>query len=44
MQSPKIVPITITEYMVKQSKYGDIVPKLPIRALTCAPSGSGKTV
>jgi len=44
MQSPKIIPIKLTEYAVKQSKYGDIVPKLPIRAMICAPSGSGKTV
>ena len=44
MQSPKIVPIKFTEYTVKQSKYGDIVPRLPTRAMLCAPSGSGKTV
>ena len=44
MQSPKIIPTKLTEYTVKQSKYGDIVPKLPICAMICAPSGSGKTV
>ena len=40
---PKIEPIKIQEFNVKQSKY-DMVGKLPTRAIICAPSGGGKTV
>ncbi len=40
---PKIEPIKVQEFEVKQSKYS-MVGKLPTRALVCAPSGGGKTV
>ena len=40
---PKIEPVTIKEYEVKQSKY-NIVSKLPMRSIILGPSGSGKTV
>ena len=40
---PKIEPIKVQEFEVKQSKY-DMVGKLPTRAIVCAPSGGGKTV
>ena len=40
---PKIEPIKVQEFEVKQSKYS-MVGKLPTRALICAPSGGGKTV
>ena len=43
MNAPKIEPIKIKEYTVKQSNYG-IVGSLPIRAVIIGPSGSGKTV
>ena len=43
MNGPKIEPIKIKEYTVKQSNYG-IVGSLPIRAVILGPSGSGKTV
>ena len=36
-------PIKLQEYTCKQSKH-DIVPKLPLRGILLAPSGSGKTV
>jgi len=39
----KIAPIKHIEYEVKQSSYHH-VPQLPIRAMLCAPSGSGKSV
>ena len=42
-KSPKIEPIQLTEFTVKQSKY-DVVGKLPIRSVILGPSGSGKTV
>ena len=42
--APKIEPIKAKEYTCKQSKYGDLVPKLPTRATILAPSFSGKTV
>ncbi len=42
--TPKIKPLKHIEYEFKQSKYGDIVPKLPTRSLVLAPSFSGKTV
>ena len=41
--TPKIQPIHIKEYTVKQSTY-DVVGKLPIRSIVLGPSGSGKTV
>ena len=40
---PKIAPIKVQEFEVKQSKY-EMVGKLPTRAIVCAPSGGGKTV
>ena len=40
---PKIEPIKVQEFEVKQSKY-DMVGRLPTRAIVCAPSGGGKTV
>jgi len=40
---PKIEPIKVQEFNVKQSKY-DMVGKLPTRAVLCGPSGSGKGV
>ena len=40
---PKIEPIKVQEFQVKQSKY-EMVGKLPTRAIVCAPSGGGKTV
>ena len=43
MSTPKIDPINIKEYTVKQSKY-ESVGKLPIRSIILIPSGSGKTV
>ena len=39
----RIKPIRLQEYTCKQSKH-DIVPKLPLRGILIAPSGSGKTV
>ena len=38
-----IKPIKLQECTCKQSKH-DIVPKLPLRGILLAPSGSGKTV
>ena len=38
-----IKQIKLQEYSCKQSKH-DIVPKLPLRGILLAPSGSGKTV
>ena len=43
MSVPKIEPISIKEYTVKQSEY-EGVGKLPIRSVILGPSGSGKTV
>ena len=43
MLVPKIEPIKIKEFEVKQSKYPQ-VGKLPIRPILLGPSGSGKTV
>ena len=40
---PKIEPIKVQEFEVKQSKY-EMAGKLPTRAIICAPSGGGKTV
>ena len=38
---PKIEPIKLKDYTVKQSKY-DMVPRVPMRSLILAPSGGGK--
>ena len=43
-KAPTISPIKHIEYEWKQSKYGEHVPKLPMRSMILAPSGSGKTV
>ena len=43
MSIPKIAPIKVQEFEVKQSHY-NMVGKLPTRAIVCAPSGGGKTV
>ena len=43
MSIPKIEPIKIKEYEVKQSKY-QFVGKLPIRSIILGFSGSGKSV
>ena len=43
MSTPKIVPVKLTEFTCKQSKYEN-VPKLPTRSMILAPSGAGKTV
>ena len=42
-KTPKVEPIHVQEYTVKQSKY-DVCGKLPIRSVILGPSGSGKTV
>ena len=44
MSAPKITPIQLKEYNCKQSKYNDVVPKLPMRSMLVGPSGGGKTV
>ena len=44
MSAPKITPIKLKEYNCKQSKYNDVVPKLPMRSMLVGPSGGGKTV
>ncbi|MFM7978596.1 MAG: hypothetical protein ACKPKO_04705 [Candidatus Fonsibacter sp.] len=43
MTAPKIEPIKMREYTVKQSKY-EVVGRLPLRAIALGPSGSGKSV
>ena len=40
---PKIEPIKMKEFEVKQSKF-EVVPQLPCRSIILGPSGSGKTV
>ena len=40
---PKVEPIHVKEFTVKQSKY-ETCGKLPIRSVMLGPSGSGKTV
>ena len=40
---PKIQPIKLKEYEVKQSKY-NVVSKLPMRSVILGPSGSGKSI
>jgi len=42
-KAPKVQPISVQEYTVKQSKY-EVCGKLPIRSVILGPSGSGKTV
>ena len=42
-KAPKVEPIRVQEYTVKQSKY-EVCGKLPIRSVILGPSGSGKTV
>jgi hypothetical protein len=42
-KTPKVEPINVKEFTVKQSKY-DVCGKLPIRSVILGPSGSGKTV
>ena len=42
-KTPKVEPIHVQEYVVKQSKY-EVCGKLPIRSVILGPSGSGKTV
>ena len=43
-ETPTIKPIQLKEYNSKQSKYNDVVPKLPMRSMLVGPSSSGKTV
>ncbi len=43
-ETPTIKPIQLKEYNCKQSKYNDVVPKLPMRSMLVGPSSSGKTV
>ena len=40
---PKIQPIKLKEYAVKQSKY-NVVSRLPMRSVILGPSGSGKSI
>ena len=42
-KTPKVEPINVKEFTVKQSKY-EVCGKLPIRSVILGPSGSGKTV
>ena len=42
-KAPKVEPINVKEFTVKQSKY-EVCGKLPIRSVILGPSGSGKTV
>ena len=42
-KTPKVEPIHVQEFTVKQSKY-EVCGKLPIRSAILGPSGSGKTV
>ena len=44
MSTPKITPTQLKYYKCKQSKYDDVVAKLPMRSMLCGPSSSGKTV
>ena len=44
MSAPKITPIRLKYYNCKQSKYNDVVPKLPMISMLVGPSGGGKTV
>ena len=40
-KAPKVEPISVKEFTVKQSKY-EVCGKLPIRSVILGPSGSGK--
>ena len=42
--TPSLKPIQLKEHTCSQGRYGDIVPKLPMRSMLVGPSGSGKTV
>ncbi len=42
-KAPKVEPIPVQEYTVKQSRY-EVCGKLPIRSAILGPNGSGKTV
>ena len=42
-KAPKVEPIHVKEFTVKQSKY-EACGKLPIHSVILGPSGSGKTV
>ena len=42
-KAPKVEPINVKEFTVKQSKY-EVCGKLPIRSVILGPSGSGKTM
>ena len=42
-KAPKVEPINVKEFTVKQSKY-EVCGKLPIRSVILGPSGSGKAV
>jgi hypothetical protein len=44
MPVPNISPVKHIEYECQQSKYGDIVPSLPLRGMICAASFSGKSI
>ena len=44
MTTSNLKPIQLKEHSCKQGRYGDIVPKLPMRSMLVGPSGSGKTV
>jgi hypothetical protein len=44
MPVPNISPVKHIEYECHQSKYGDIVPSLPLRGMICAASFSGKSI
>ena len=43
-EAPTISLINHIEYECKQSKYGERVPKLPLRSMILSPSGGGNTV
>ena len=43
-KAPTLTPIKHIEYQCKQSKYGEHVPKLPMRSMILSPSGGGQTV
>ena len=43
-KAPTISLVKHIEYECKQSKYGEHVPKLPMRSMILSPSGGGKTV
>ena len=42
--SPTKSPSKQIEYECKQSKYGEHVPKLPMRSMLLSPSGGGKAI